>query len=331
MQRNFYTTIKPFVIFVSGMGIVPYCFKNNQLCTSHLHSLYALFLIIIHSTLRYSWLDFDILQLRNTTETSTVIFIVVSVLQITAILINSIVGKKKFMKFSNTMLKCEQAFEEIMHIPQEPLNKTLYVHGALWIFVIMASYVPHITSGEEITMENVVNNLISVYTWILNGCICIYAIVHVLEIRRGFCVLNECLRRMQKGNTWAEFEYEQLLKQKKWNPNVENLAKIGLLHLHLCDCIKKFSNVLGLILVTKTIASFVTVLMQIYVGYICTLYFSAIKPLYSVLIFWCALGVFSYAVSMTTLCQSCSSTINEVKYNLLYLLCLLFGLIQQTP
>lgn len=232
----------------------------------------------------------------------------VPTVQIVATQANSILGKTNFMKLSKTILKCEQAFKEIMNISHKSMKIKLYTYVILWIVVILINWATHMYFGQR-TLENkyIAANIILGYTWILNGSICTFSVMHISEIRRGFCVINECIRRMQKNNTWKHLKYEQYLKSKVWKPNVDNLAKIGLLHLDLCECIKEFNNALGLILVTKYITSFVTLLMAVYFGYI-----TYVQSKYF-FTFWCITTGFSFATSLTVLCQGCSSTVNEVK------------------
>lgn len=310
MQRNFYTAIKPFIIFLTCMGILPCYFKNNKLCATYIHSLYVVFLIATDLVLYYLYYTSvgSLLGLRQTPKTSEKIVIVATVVQVIVTLTNSIAGKKKYIQFSKTMLKCEDAFKKIMNVPHKLIKREVYTHAIIWILgIIINSVLQFHFIREEIAEQYMVNNIIYGYVWFINICVCIFAKVHILTIKAGFCILNECLTRMQKNRTWEQFKYEQFLKVKTWTPVVENLARIGTLHLELCGCIREFNDALGVIMIAQYFMSFVTILVTVYFSYI-TYQYS--RFMYTVC---CAMAAFSYTASLTTLCRSCSSTINEVK------------------
>lgn len=250
MQNNIYTAIKPFIIFLSCMGIIPHCFKNNK----YTHSLYVAVLVAVYLAMYYFYYDPMASQFnfQQTLKISEKISMTVTTIQVTVTLFNSIIGKENYFNFTKTMLKCEHDFKKVMHMPYKLIRRQIYIYAALWVFLILINCVAQFYFNQE-TVANryTANNIKFGYVWILNCCVCIFAIVHISEIKRGFCVLNEFLTRMQKNNTWDEFKHEQLLKLKMWKPDVENLARIGSLHLDLCDCIRKFNNALGVLLVVK--------------------------------------------------------------------------------
>lgn len=309
MQHNFYTTIKPFTIFLSCMGILPCCFRNNKLFASYIRYLYVLLLIATDFAfyyLYYNAMELE-LQLQQTSRVSERILTTVTTVQVTVTLIYSVMGKKKYVRFAKTMLNCEHNFKEITDIPYKLVKRKIYIHIILWTLVIVINLIAQLSIQEEFGFTYTANNINYGYVWILNGCVCIFSVVHISAIRRGFCVINECLRRMQKNNAWAEFEYEQYLRWKIWNSNVQNLAKIGSLHLELCDCMREFNDTMGVILVAKYFMAFVALLMGLYFGYV------SYQQSQLVYAFCSTFAALSYAASLTVLCQNCSSTINEVK------------------
>lgn len=310
MQHNFYAAVKPFIIFLTCIGVVPFCFKNNKLCISHIHSVYVM--LLIASDLGFYYFYYDTvasqLKLQKTPKISEQIQMTAAAIHVIAILTTSIMGKKKYVQFSKTILKCEYKFKEIMHIPHNLLKRQIYICAIPWIFVIVLICIAQKQLIETFSNTNhIANNIIFGYIWILNGCVSIFAILHILTIRRAFGILNECLKRMQTNNTWRELKYEQHLKFKIWKANIENLAIIGSLHLELCECIREFNNAFEVILIAKCFKSFVTILMATYFGYIT---YQQSRYVYAICCTWIA---FSYTVSLTILCYSCKSTINEVK------------------
>lgn len=316
MHQNFYTAIKPFIIFLACMGVVPFCFKNNKLCTSRIHPLYVILLIASDFALYCFYYDTmaSQLKLRKTPKTSEQIQMTVAAIHVVAILTNSIVGKKKYMKFSKTILKCENEFKEIMHIPYKLLKRQIYIYAIPWTFVIALVCVAQKRLIETFSEnKHIANNIIFGYVWILNGCVSIFAIVHTSTIRRGFCVLNECLKCMEKSSIHRELKYKKHLKLKMSKPNVENLARIGWLYLELCKCIREFNNALEVILTATCFKSFVTILMAVYFGYVT---YQQSRFIYT---YCCTMIAFSYTASLTILCYSCSSTITQVKMSLFYL------------
>lgn len=290
------------------MGVVPYYFKNNKLYTSRLHGLYVVLLMasgLILCDFNYITMESQ-LEVKQTAKTSEKILMGVSTTQILAMLTSSM-GQKKYLQLSTTMLKCDFAFKQIMHIPYKPIKIQIYIYATPLILVIaITSMATFFFMEDDSGHQYIANNIIFGYVWILDGCVCILAIIHTGAIKQSFGVLNECLGRMQKNNTWAKFKYEQFLKYKIWKPNVEDLARIGSLHLELCGCIKEFNNAFGVILIAHYVMSFVTVLMGVYFGYISYLQSKLAYTFSSTIV------AIAYAASLTALCQNCSSTINEV-------------------
>lgn len=141
---------------------------------------------------------------------------------------------------------------------------------------------------------------------LLNDSICLLVLMHVWEIRHGFSVLNECLKRMQMKNRSAWFKNKPILKQKLWIPNVENLTTIGTVHLELNNCITEFNNSFGVLLVSKFVVSFVATLIGVYFTYVNYLLSMPMKTLYS------AMLAFKYSANSAILCQSCSATVKKV-------------------
>lgn len=307
MQRNFYNTLKPLIIFLSCMGLVPYCFKNNKLHTPRFHSIHIAFLITMYFIVSYDAINAKYQAFQKTPLSSHMIIVAVSITQIMMILINTMTRKKKFARFSQTMLRCENDFREIMHIPHKEINRETYAYAAIF-FVVVAT-----TVGMQLRfLGGAYDNKLSIYSTIFalpivaNGSICLLALPHVLKIRQGFCVVNECLTRMQITKRQELFVYEKFLKQKLWKPTIENLSMIGKLHLDLSNCIREFNDIFGVLLVAKFIMSFVKILMGVYFAFFSfqlALHVRALSTLMTALL---------YTASLTVLCQKCSSTIKEV-------------------
>lgn len=203
MKRNFYTAIKPFIIFLSFMGLVPYCFKDDKLCTSHLLSIYTVLLIVIHLVLRGIEMKIMLVILMKTPLSSQVFLIIGSTLQFVAASIHAIIKKKKFLQFSTTMINCERAFEDIMHTDHKSLQRKMYIYVMLWILLTATNYAIHTSLFRALsTSEFIVYTFNFFYSWFFSGSTCIFAVLHVSEIKQRFGVLNECLKRMRKNDAW---------------------------------------------------------------------------------------------------------------------------------
>lgn len=307
MGRNFYTSVNPIIIFLGCLGLVPYYFKNNRLCSSHFNSAYIAILIVIYSILCYDAINMKHPILQQTSMTSEMIYRIVSIKFIMVTLINGIIGRKKFIQFSRTMLRCENAFKGIVHAQRKTIHRKMYMYATVFTIVIAINVGTHICY-----MTRAYDDKISIYITIfglpmlVNINVCLLALLHILEIRHGFCVLNGCLERMQVTKSWKPFKYETLLKQKSWKPNVENLAKIGMLHLELNNCIREFNDIFGVLLLGKFVICFVSTLTGVYFAYVNYQESTYIISVGSTMI------AFSYTVSLTILCHQCNSTVKEV-------------------
>lgn len=245
--------------------------------------------------------------LQKTPLVSHMILITVCITQTILVFTNTLIRRKKFAHFAQTTVRCENAFKEITLVSYQKLNRKIHVHVAVFVIVIA------ITVAMQICiLEGAYEGKLSIYTTIfgfpmvLNGSICLFALSHVLEIRRGFCIVNECLKRMQVTNRWKIFEYKTVLKQKLWKPNTENLALVGKLHLELNNCIKEFNDIFGVLLIVKLVISLVKTLMGLYFAYI------GFQHSMHILAVCCAIMALIYSASLIELCQKCSSTISEV-------------------
>lgn len=307
MGRNFYTSVKPIVIFMTILGIVPFYYKNNRLCTSLFNLGYVLLLIIMYLAVLYDAMSVKEFMLQQTAYTSYVIFKIMGITQTIAIFINTIAGRKKFIQLSDTMLKCGYAFKKLSHVSCKNIHEKIYVRALIFIIAIVVNYGIQLilcrrTYKNKLSFDIVIFGL----PLLLNGNICILAIVHVLEIRHGFTVLNECLRHMKTKQRGIFFQHNAVLNKKFWKPNVENLAMIGTLHIELNNCIRDFNSTFGLLLVAMLVNSFVATLVGAYFAYINYLRSVPIRTVYAVM------SSLTFAAYVSTLCQRCSTTNNEV-------------------
>lgn len=289
------------------MGLVPYCFKNNRLYTARFHPIYIAFLITVYLIVCYESISMKYQALQKTPLSSHMIIVAVSITQTMMIFINTMMRRQKFAEFSKTMLGCENSFKEIMHVPYKKIKRETYLYAAIF-FIVVAT-----TVGMQVHfLRGAYENKLSIYSTIFalpmiaNGSVCLLALPHVLKIRQGFFVVNECLKRMDITKTPKLFVYEKFLKQKLWEPNIENLSIIGKLNFELNKCIKEFNDIYGLLLVAKFIMSFVKTLMGVYFAFFSiqlSLHVRAMSSLMTALL---------YTASLTVLCQKCSSAIKEV-------------------
>lgn len=305
MEHSFFAAIKPFFILSACLGIVPYYFKN-KLCT-RLNAMYIALLILLYTVLCYEALQHTVRVTRRTALTSRTIQITVCTLQIMVTFLHSVRRREKFMNFAKAMNSCEKNFKKIMNIPYKTIQRQMYVHGASFVLIIVIN-----SLIQHYYVKPVHNSYFLIYVValglpiVVNGIVSTLASLHILEIRRGFSVANECLKRMHTANNWRKFEYESVLKQKLWTANVKNLAKIGVLHLELTNCIKEFNDAFGVLLVASCAVTFVSVLMAAYF-----IYFTYLLSYY-LQMFVCGAMAMSYAINITALCQRCHSTTNEV-------------------
>lgn len=307
MQHNFYTTLKPVIIVLSCMGIVPYCFKNNKLCTSYLQSLYVTLVLVLYIALFCEATIGNYRDLRRTSFTSQTIQMIICNTQVILTFLNTLTRKKKFSKLSKTMFECENGFKEIIDSPHKIIKKHIYLHAVLYIGIMAPNLITQLFYLERAFLNKMSKYFIDfAFPMVLNNCIGISAVAHILQIRQGFKVLNECLERMQVSNKWEKFEYE--FKQKSWTPNIENLTTISELHLKLMKCIREFNHVFEVILVATYVTSLINIFTTVYFFY--STYLESHYGLMSI----CVMLSLSYATNFFVLCQKCSSTIKEVKY-----------------
>lgn len=295
-------------MLLSYMGLVPYCFINNKLCVSHLHSLYTAVLIVMHVLMRYN----EIIKImhvlvKNTPLTSQTISITVCTLQFVAACINAIIRKKDFMQYANAMINCEYAFKDIMYIEHKKTQRKMYLLAFLWVFVTGTNYALHGHFYRIFLLgEIAVYTINFCYTWFFTGGICISAVLHVSEINQQFEVLNECLKRMH-NNTWEESKYDLLLKQKVWKPEVEDLAKIGALHLKLTNCMKEFNKAFAVLQITNYIITFMRLLGAVYFVYV-----AYYDPRGSYVNVNCIMITIAYTTLWAMVCSTCTATIQQV-------------------
>lgn len=310
MEQNFYTAVKPLVIIFTLLGIMPHYFKNKILHTSQFNTTYTAFLITIYVIVLYD--AFMVVQHKseNTPIASINIFKSVNIIQTIATFVNTILRRKKLTQLSNAMLKCELAFNEIAKIWNKKVYRKIYTHVTLFIIVIVIN-----ATMDFYFLSRAYDNKVSAYCIMfglplfLNGGTCLLFLMHIWEIRYGFGVLNECLKRMQIKKKSKCFKHKAVLKQKLWIPNVENLATIGTLHLELNNRIKKFNSNFGVLLAAKFVVSFVATLIGIYFIYVNHLRSIPMKIICS------AMQAFTYIANFTILCQNCSATVKKVNYN----------------
>lgn len=307
MQQNFYSALKPFIIFLSCLGVLPYCFKNNKVCTSYLHSIYVALLVLLYIIL-FCDATFGIHQgLKKTTRASQIIYVTANIVNVLITLINTITRRKKFAKFSNAMLDCEKAFREVMEIPYKTTKRKIYMHVAIYIIILVHSFIFRLLFFEQSFMNKISKYLIEfAFSLLTNYSVGVTAIAHILEMHRGFKVLNECLKRMQINHKWKKLQFDNILKQKSWKPNIENLAKIGRLHLKLTNCIKEFNDTFAVILVANYVMAFMA---EITMTYFC--YYSYLLSAY-IYTYMCGTLAVTYAINVGVLCQKSYSTIQEV-------------------
>lgn len=303
MELNFYASVKPLVIFLGVLGLVPFHFKNHKVCTAHFNSVYIGLLISIHLILSYEAISVQHKVIQKTALSFETISRTVYVTCVMAIFINTISRRKQFLQLLLGMIKCQNYFKEITHIHYKKIRRQMYIYAAILISVLTTNIVIQICFIPE-----AFNFKLSIYfttfgfPMLINDGICFLAILHILEFKNGFCVLNKGLKHMRTRKRSKWFKYETVLK----NPNVENLATIGSLHQELNKCIKKFNDIFGVLLVAMLIMSFVRTLTGLYFAYVNYLY-SRYAP-----VFCCTMMVFSYTGNFTLLCQNCSATVDEV-------------------
>lgn len=308
MQQNFYTTLKPLIIFLSCLGIVPYCFKKNKLCTSYIHSMYVVLLTVLYIAIFCDATFGNLRDLPKTSLISQIIELIVGTLQIILTFFNTLIRRKKFLKLSKAMFYCENGFKKIMEIPYKTTKKEIYMHAIVYIIILAPNLIIQLFLIKSAFLNRISKYCIDfAFPMVVNYSIGISAVAHILEIRRGFEVVNECLKRMQITKKWEKFKYENVLKQKLWQPNVENLAKLGRLHLGLNNCIREFNEAFCIMLVGNYVTAFVVSLVSIYFCY--NTYLQSLYVFASL----CAMVFSTYVSNITVLCQKCSSTIQEVK------------------
>lgn len=210
------------------------------------------------------------------------------------------------------MRKCENAFKEITNVSYKKIRREMYTYAAIFVCVITAN-----VAAQMVFIPGAYNFKLSIYCAIfaapilVNSSICLFALLHILEIKNGFSVLNKFLKhlRLKTRCSW----FETALKQKSWKSNIEMLARIGTLHLELKNCIRQFNDVFGVLLAGKFITSFVTILTGVYFAHVNYLVSRHAQ------VFCCALSASSFGASLTVLCHKCSSTINEVNKCMFYI------------
>lgn len=311
MESNFYTITKPLVIFLSCMGLVPYRFKNN-FCTSYLYSAYTLLLIVIHEILNYSEITTMQTRFKKTPLTSQVLLVVVSSVLFTTSSIISITRKTKFMQFWTAVINCENAFKDIARIEYRGIRVRMYIFAMLWILprilLTAVNYALHVYFFKIMSMrEFAIYTINFYYSWCFSGSVCIFAVLHVSEIRQKFCILNESLKHMLKNKRWEKSKHESFLKQRVWKPDNENLAKIGRLHLKLTKCIREFNDTFAMLLVANYVMSFIKILMAVYLVYV-----TCYGQKRAFVIVNNAIVALLYTANMTLLCSTCNKANQEV-------------------
>lgn len=307
MQQNFYIALKPMIIFLSCLGIIPYCFKNNKLRTSYIHSMYVALLVLLYVVLFFDATIGIHQGLIKTTRASQIIYITASTVHVIVTLINTITSRNKFAQFSKTLLNCGRVFEEIIEIPYKTTKRKIYTHVAMYAIILAHSFIFRLLFFEKSFLNKISKFSIEfAFPILINYSVGITAVAHILEIHRGFEVLNECLTRMQITNKWNKLEFDDVLKQKLWKPNIENVAKIATLHLKLTNCIRQFNETFGLMLMANYIMAIRAAITS---TYFC--YYSYLRSVYIYSYTCGTLGV-TYAINVYVLCQKCGSAIQEV-------------------
>lgn len=325
MQDNFYTVTKPLIIFLSSMGIVPYCFENNKLCTSYLYPVYSVLLIVMHVIINYIEIITMQMRFKKTPLTSQLLLVIVGCVLFTTSSINAMTRKAKFMQFATAMKNCENAFKDVARIQYRGLQRKMYILAMLWlpprVFLTVINYALHVYFFKLISIrEFAIYTINFYYSWCFCGSVCIFAVLHVSEIKQKFSILNESLKCMLKNNRWEKSEYETFLKQKIWKPDIENLAKIGRLHLKLTTCIRAFNDTFAMLLTANYVMSFIKILMAVYMVYVTS---SGQKRTF--VIANNTMIALLYMANMTLLCCTCSNTSQEVNACLNFTLTFLFS------
>lgn len=165
MDSNFYTSIKPLVIYLNIIGIVPYRFKNNKLQLSHFNIPYVLILLAIYATLFYSAIKMVHVELDATTATAHVLHVFVAVSQVTITLLNTIFRRGKFMELYKIIIACQAEFREIVDFPYDKIKHRMYKDMVLRLVGLTVTF-GVLLNGFKATYQNQVVIFIGRYFFV---------------------------------------------------------------------------------------------------------------------------------------------------------------------
>lgn len=134
MEQHFYTSVKPLVIFFVILGLLPYYSKNKKMYTSRFNAAYVALLIAMYLIVLYDAFNVEGRKIPQTSATSMNILKTVNIVQTITTFINTIMRRKRFIKLSKAMLKCEDAFKEIMNISKKRFTEK-YIR--IWQYLLL--------------------------------------------------------------------------------------------------------------------------------------------------------------------------------------------------
>lgn len=310
-MQNFYTSIKPLIIFSRTIGILPYSYNGSEIRISRYYYIYAIVLCLTYFLLLSSvfYVQNQIYRDIMTTTTATIQLIqsILAIVYVMVTFVYSVIARQSFEKLSTTMLAAESAFEEITEFPCELLRKALVKHVVFRVaFMTIGIAVQYYSMSQvvHVTMSYMI--LPYFFPVVLNFTIGLVTLMHVIAIKRKFRVLNECLLHMVTNNETKEYKLEEISKNRLWKVGVAELGIICSLHHSLTKVIKAFNEAFGTIMVVKFGVSFVTILTATYICFL-ELNDGDLDHFAAAFAVLCM-----YAGNAITLCVTCSSTTKEV-------------------